>query len=322
MNNKPALSHSSDNDLRTSYHPVPEINLSELLHHLWQSKYRVIGITSIFAIASVLIALMLPNIYRAEALLAPASEEQQGGLGGLASQFGGLASMAGINLGSGSSVDKTQLALSVIKSRNFTEQFIERHNILPDLMAADQWNQSHDSVSYDEDLYDVTKGIWVREVNPPKLAKPSAQEAYKVFTEIMAVNLDKDTGLIRLSVEHLSPTIAKSWVDALVIDINTEMKRRDVEEANRSREFLEKQIASTQVADIRTILYQLVEEQMKTIMFAEVRDEYVFKTIDPAVVPEEKAKPSRALICVAITLLGGLFSLGYVLVTFLVRKQD
>ena len=32
-------------------------------------------------------------------------------------------------------------------------------------------------------------------------------------------------------------------------------------------------------------------------MLAEVRPEYVFKTIDPAVVPEEKSKPSRALIC-------------------------
>ena len=31
-------------------------------------------------------------------------------------------------------------------------------------------------------------------------------------------------------------------------------------------------------------------------MLAEVRQEYVFKTIDPALAPEEKSKPNRALI--------------------------
>ncbi|QWL08606.1 LPS O-antigen length regulator, partial [Shewanella algae] len=86
-------------------------------------------------------------------------------------------------------------------------------------------------------------------------------------------------------------------------------------------EFLNKQIALTNVADIRTILYKLVEEQAKTIMFAEVRDEYVFKTIDPAFIPEEKAKPKRALICVLGTMLGGMLAVMMVLVRHFVRKE-
>ncbi len=91
------------------------------------------------------------------------------------------------------------------------------------------------------------------------------------------------------------------------------MKDRDVAEANRSSEFLNKQIALTNVADIRSILYKLIEEQAKTIMFAEVRDEYVFKTIDPALVPEEKTGPKRVLICVLGTLAGGILGTLFVL---------
>ena len=49
-------------------------------------------------------------------------------------------------------------------------------------------------------------------------------------------------------------------------------------------------------------------------MLAQVRPEYVFKTIDPAVVPEEKSEPKRALICVLGTLLGGMLSVLIVLV--------
>lgn len=57
-------------------------------------------------------------------------------------------------------------------------------------------------------------------------------------------------------------------------------------------------------------------------MFAEVRDEYVFKTIDPALAPEEKAKPKRALICVLGTLLGGMLGVAIVLVRFAFRRDE
>jgi hypothetical protein len=110
------------------------------------------------------------------------------------------------------------------------------------------------------------------------------QEAYKEFSKVIAVNAEKDTGMVTISIEHVSPSVAQQWVTWLVQDINRVMKDRDVLEAIRSTEFLNQQIALTNVADIRSMLYKLVEEQAKTIMFAEVRDEYVFKTIDPALV--------------------------------------
>ncbi|WP_373317405.1 Wzz/FepE/Etk N-terminal domain-containing protein [Shewanella algidipiscicola] len=299
-----------------------EIDLRALFSAVWDGKWLIVAVTSVFAIASVVIALMLPNIYKSEALLAPANAEQQGGLGALASQFGGLASMAGLNLGGGSSVDKTQLAISVLKSRQFANSFIEKHDILPQLMAGESWNQNDDSLTYDLSLYDSSSKLWVREVEAPKQPKPSPQEAYKTFAEIVEVQVDKDTGLIRISVEHLSPSIAQQWVTWLVEDINAEMKQREVAEAVKSSEFLEKQISETHVADIRTVLYQLIEEQTKTIMFAEVRDEYVFKTIDPAIVAEEKFKPKRALICIVGTLFGGFLACLFVFIRFFLHKAD
>ena len=265
---------------------------------------------------------MQPNIYKSEALLAPASEEQGGGLSALAGQFGGLASMAGINLGGGGGVDKTQMAIEVMKSRQFTSQFIQKHNILPDLMAIDKWNMDDNSITYNTALYSPSDNTWVREVKAPFKPEPSMQEAYKQFIKVFSVSLAKDTGMVTVSVEHLSPVIAQQWVTWLVEDINKTMKERDVDEANRSSQFLNKQIALTNVADIRSILYKLIEEQAKTIMFAEVRDEYVFKTIDPAVVPEVKAGPKRALICVLGTLLGGMLALMLVLIRHFVKKND
>lgn len=78
-------------------------------------------------------------------------------MNGLAGQFGGLASLAGINFGASGGVDKVKMAIEVMKSRQFTNDFIQNHNILPDLMAAKKWNMSDDSISYDNEIYDVSK---------------------------------------------------------------------------------------------------------------------------------------------------------------------
>ena len=81
-----------------------ETDLAELWNAIWAGKLKIIAVTAVFAIASVFYALSLPNIYKAEALLAPATEES-GGMAGLAAKFGGLASLAGVNLdGGGTSI--------------------------------------------------------------------------------------------------------------------------------------------------------------------------------------------------------------------------
>ncbi|MEL4280067.1 Wzz/FepE/Etk N-terminal domain-containing protein [Shewanella mangrovisoli] len=299
-----------------------EIDLRELFSVIWKGKWLIIAITTVFAIASVVFAILQPNIYKSEALLAPASEEQGGGLSALASQFGGLASLAGVNLGGKGGTDKTQLAIEVLKSRQFTSDFITKHNILADLMAAKKWDRDSDKLIYDEDDYIESTQTWVRDIDPPYKPQPSMQEAYEEFSKIMSVSSDKETTMVTISVLHLSPNIAQQWVTWLIQDINKVMKERDVAEAHRSTEFLNKQIALTNVADIKTVLYKLIEEQAKTIMFAEVRDEYVFKTIDPALAPEEKAKPKRALICVLGTMLGGMLGMMLVLVRHFMKKEQ
>ena len=158
-----------------------EIDLRELFAVIWQGKWLIIAITALFAVASVVYAISQPNIYKSEALLAPAEQEGGGGLSALAGQFGGLASLAGVNLGGGSS-NKAQLAIEVLKSRQFTSDFIQKHNILPDLMAAESWNMQTNTVVYDSEIYDAQNDKWVREVDAPFKPKPSMQEAYKEFS--------------------------------------------------------------------------------------------------------------------------------------------
>jgi|TARA_B100001063_G_C16742500_1_gene545568 uncharacterized protein involved in exopolysaccharide biosynthesis len=320
MNNNQASIKENNDYVQSHDIADDEINLRELFAVIWKGKWIIIAVTALFALASVFYAIHLPNIYKSEALLAPAEQENSGGLAGLAGQFGGLASLAGVNLGGGSS-NKAQLAIEVLKSRQFTSDFIKKHNILPDLMSAKTWNMQTDAIIHDSEIYNAQNNKWVREVSAPFKPKPSMQEAYKEFSKILSASTDKETGMVKISIEHVSPTIAQQWVSWLIQDINQTMKQRDVLEAIKSTDFLTQQLEQTKIADIRAVLYKLVEEQTKTIMFAKVRDEYVFKTIDAALVPEEKFKPKRALICVLGLLLGGMLSVMIVLIRHFVGNS-
>lgn len=299
-----------------------EIDLRELFLVIWDGKWIIIGITLLAAIFSVIYSLSLPNIYRSTALLAPASSEESRGLSGLASQYGGLASLAGINLGGlGGGVDQTVIGLEILKSRKFLGGFAARRAILPELMAAKSWDGSVDQIIYDEDLYDARNGIWVRDPEPPKSPEPSLQEAHIALSENMSVQQDADTGLVRISIETVSPSLSKQWVDWLIQDINTEVKRQDVTEAEKSIAYLQEQLQATSLSELQNVFYQLIEQQTKTIMLANARPEYLFRTIDPAVIAEEPSSPNRALICLIGTVLGGFLSLLFVLIWHFVNSS-
>ena len=297
-----------------------EIDLKELFMVLWSGKWLISAITSVAAAASVAIALVLPNIYTANALLAP-TEQSGGGMSALMQQYGGLASLAGVSLPGGEEASRAQLGMALMNSRGFIGDFVERRAILAELMAVDSWDLRTDQVSYDPELYDPTTGEWVREVEAPFEPEPSLLEAHEAFKEILSVSQDKQTGYVTVSIDHKSPTLAAQWVNWLIEDVNSAVKAQDVSEAQKSIEYLREQVTNTSLADLQAVFFDLIQSQTETVMLAEVRQEYVFKTIDPAVAPEEKSKPSRALICVLGTLLGGMLGVVIVLIRHYARSE-
>ena len=290
-----------------------EIDLRELFSVLWAGKILIVAITAVFALVSVGYALSLANQYKASAVVSPA---QSGGssLGAMAGQLGGLASLAGINIGSGES-NETQEAMEIMQSWGFMEEFIQTHDLQVPVYAAIGWDKGSNSLKLNSDLYDATSERWLIEDNESgENRAPSSWELYEEFRERVAVSQDKTSGLINISVEYYSPQIAKQWVDLFIITINDYMRARKLEQVNRNIEYLTAQIDKTAIADMREVFYQLVEEQTKSKMLAEASPEYAFVTVSRAMVPEQKSQPKRALVCILGTLLGGMLSVLWVLV--------
>ena len=102
------------------------------------------------------------------------------------------------------------------------------------------------------------------------------------------------------------------------------MREQDVKEAEARIAYLEGKLQETNIAGMQQVFYQLIESETRTVMLANAQDEYIFKTVDPAVVPQEKSEPKRALIAIVATMLGGMLGVFAVFVIAFIRsgKED
>jgi uncharacterized protein involved in exopolysaccharide biosynthesis len=254
------------------------------------SRWRWVVCVFIFWMAGALYYIVrIPNVYQSEALLVPVSSGRSGSAGA----YGGLASLVGLSLGGGAP-DKTALSLEILASRAFIREFVRKQDLAAALIAGRGWNFEERKWIYDENLYDAKSGRWLVSTSKDGQVGPSDWQIYSKFSqEVLSVNHDKKSGLVRVGVRLNSPSEAQRWADLVVKDLNDYIRNRDVQEAQKSIAYLQQQVSRTNAGEMKNIFYQLIEEQTKTVMLAEVREGYVFSVVDPPVVPQEKIFPNR-----------------------------
>ena len=304
---------SLENNASGAHQYDDEIDLKELFLVLWAGKILIVAITALFAIGSVLVALSIPNQYKATAVLAPAQADG-GGLSSALGQLGGLASLAGVSIGGGES-SESQIAQEIMKSWSFVEGFIADNNLEVEVYAAEGWSKISGELKINGDVYDIDAQAWLLEDDDTdELRPPTSWELFERFDEMLSVSQDTKTGLVSVSIEYYSPQIAKDWLDLYMASINKHMQARQVAKVSRNISYLEAQIAKTSIAEMREVFYTIIEEQTKNKMVAEASPDYAFVAVSSSMVPEQKSKPSRALICILGTIFGAVLATLLVLV--------
>lgn len=268
-----------------------DLDLFQLVSELWGRKWIIIATTSIFAVIGVAYALLAEERFRSSAVLAPKQQESQASL---PSGIGGLASLAGIRIGA--SGDNAQ-AVAVLRSRALIEDFINAENLMP-VLFADDWNSESES--------------WI---NPDPEEQPDLRDGVKFFDEnVRSIDENVESGLITLTVEWTDADVAARWVDQLVRLTNDKLRDWDLTESRARLSFLDEQLKTENLLELRQTLSRMIEEQMQTIMLAQADTEYAFRTIDPPRAPIERSSPRRKLVVALAVVLGGF--LGLILALF------
>jgi uncharacterized protein involved in exopolysaccharide biosynthesis len=244
-----------------------ELDARALVDALAACRWWIVGTTVLFAIALAVMGIFMKPVYRASSTLVPAAIDREfGGMRGALGQLGGVAALAGIDVGGGDS--RVEEALAVLSSREFTEEFIRQNNLLT-VLFADKW--------------DVTTRNW----KVPAERQPTLARGYKFFNKkVRFVTRDKKTGLVSLQVEWFDRETAAIWARDLVQRLNQEMRAREITRADAYVKFLEQELGSTSNVETRNAIGRLMEVQIKQRMLANVTQEFAFRVVDRALPPD------------------------------------
>jgi len=297
----------NDNDTNFS----KDIDLGELSRVLTVGKTRIFLISFLFFLSSVAYALYHDDFYSSEVLF------HTGDSSGVQSNSGikGLASFAGVNLG-GEGQNKAHFVIETIKSREFLKDLLKFDGVLESIMAPDSYNKISGKLSFNEDLFDSQTNTWVREEIQPFGVVPSYIEVHEVYSDMLQITLDEDTGFVRLVFEHISPIFSKKMLDLIVNQVNYKLREKTIKESQRAIQFLTTEIASSNSVEVRNSIASLIEDNLENQVKAKVKEDFIVSQIEPAYVPVIKSKPNRTLIVIFGTFVGFLIGSIVVLLRF------
>ncbi len=231
---------------------VHEIDLTELFEIIWNRKLFILLSVTLSAVFSVIYASSQVNYFKSDALLKIVDN-----LGtSTQSPPGGYASFLGLNMSVDSNLHEELVA--TIKSKDFFKIILlHGEYILPNISAAIDFDMDKRSIIYNENIYDPKKNIWIDN------RKPSFLNAYRKYANMLNVGIEKDSGFLDISVEHVSPIFAKELIDIIVIESNILFKNNQLEESSRSLIFLNNKLETESLVNIRDAAQQLIVKNLE-----------------------------------------------------------
>ena len=256
------------------------------LRHFW----LISSISLAFGVLTYAASFLMTPVYRAEIVLVSVEESGGGAISSLLSNLGGLGRLAGLG---GSSTSRKDEALAMLQSRTFVSAFIATNEGFAAMYP---------------DLWDTEAVKWT----VPAGAAPSSQDTYIDFTSsVMGISEDTTSGIISVTIRLADRFIAAQWANDIISMLNEEFRNRVSAEAQRSMEYLEEELEKASSVELRQVINRLIESQIQTITLTNVRKEFVFRVIDPAMASDANrfVSPRPVLYAFIGLLFGGFLGL-------------
>lgn len=307
----------SSNLNKSEFNSEIDLDLKELFLILWNGRKIITLFGIFFGLVALIISLNLPNIYQSKALYVPENDSDAVQQSSLLSQLGGMAGMAGIDLGGEGVANQISQTIAVMRSRKFIKKFILDNDLLVPLLASEGWNKKSNELLIDNSIYNAKTKIWGPKILLDDSKVPSLNLAYEKFTkEHLSLTYNSKDGFISISMNHFSPYIAKEWLEKFVNEINVYMRSYKVNEANRSIDYLKQVATNNSNNSIDKMFSNLIEQQYKVIMIANSKEEYALRTIDPPIIPERKSSPQRLVNIILGAILGSLIGIIFIFIRY------
>ena len=280
-----------------------ELTLQQIIAPVWAKRNRIVVISIIAGVLTLIINFLLPNFYKSTAVLLP--ENDKGKLGSF-SQFAGLASLAGVNVSGG---EVSRLYPTIVTSETVLRSVIEKEYQTPG------FSRPVNLIRYFE----------LEEPTPEK----NFDKALKTLKESMSASLDNKTNTVTITLEMREPQLAADVLNATIAELDKFMRLKKITNASEQRKWIDDRLRQVEqelrnaeealknfreknrrvVDSPQLILEQerlLREVQVKSTIFVELKKQSelakieeiknisIVNVLDEARPPVRKERPKRA----------------------------
>ncbi len=280
-----------------------EITLRDLFLKVWRSKWVILAT---MAVAVGLVSVWMKTtepLYTASMLVAPAGATSGGGLGSRLSQYGGLASLAGIELPSAETVSPFDQFSEVVTSVTVAKRLQDKYGVLQKLFER-TWDAGNMRWVPPEGPVATAKG-WMRGFfNLPSWTPPSTKSLAEYLGDKLGISEIAKTGMRRITFQHEDSEFAVQLLRWIHEESDQLIREETQERTTRQIEYIERKLATVRITEHRQSLTLLLSDQEKQMMMTQVDLPFAARIIDPPTVSEMPTWPKPFLFLVLAAMAG------------------
>jgi uncharacterized protein involved in exopolysaccharide biosynthesis len=290
-----------------------EIDLLELSRKLWLGRKTVAIVVLVMALAASAYLNLVDRKYSVSMVLKSVQEPAQtSGMAGL----GGIASLAGIELPSGSNMDFTSFPL-LMQSREVAEVMVQNQDLMRRVYfeewdpEADIWRQpARSAIGLAlAHLKSIITGSPVAAYAPPDAVRLS-----EFVSEKISASIDSKSNLLNIEVEAEDPELMRELVEGLVFETDQLFRQRFIMAGTTALEFYKEQLMRAQSGEHREALAQLIVQEEQKLMLATRSNSYVAEVLRGPDISMKPTSPKSMMVLVLSMILGLIAGSGIVLV--------
>jgi uncharacterized protein involved in exopolysaccharide biosynthesis len=153
-----------------------------------------------------------------------------------------------------------------------------------------------------------------------KISKPpTLEDGYNKLASAITVDASPTEPIVRLRVRWKDAKTASAIANNMVRKLNSQFQTRAIDEAQRMISSLTESYPQTSIAEVRTSVANLIQEQIKQRILAQSRSEYAMTVVDPAEPSTKKVSPGLLILLPAGLFLGFFFGIP---AAFLAHKMN
>jgi uncharacterized protein involved in exopolysaccharide biosynthesis len=281
-----------------------DIDLVAVLRQL-RARIRLIGVFVVGAIVLALIHLHLATYtYTATLMVSPvtSSNDPTSRLQGLS----GLASLAGVRMGTDAGTQSFLLYQQAIPSRDVADRLSMNPEIMHTVFrswdpATRQWKRPSGIASAVTGFIKAVIGIPTSEWSPP-----GGAELNDYIKRSVTVNKDADSPTVTITFKHRDPKFAVYMLHELDRAVDWKLRQNAIGRATEYVSYLENQLRSVTDTSIREALMATLIDQEKTKMMASATAPYAAQPFGMPSVSRRPTSPKPLLVLVLALMCGGL----------------